>query len=180
MDAAQLSGLGQALALDHRLGVIEATLLLAQMPHRRFAQRLERAPAALAVGTATARPSGPNQRISRLAQCGRPWLSTRSTLAVPSASSRRAALAAFARRGSSSQSNSPSVRLRQRLKRLPPLVRSCRQSATANPKSPQPASNRLRAAGKPAKLALTAVMRKLLVLANALLKDNRTWTPKIA
>jgi hypothetical protein len=84
MDAAQLSGLGQALALDHRLGVIEATLLLAQMPHRRFAQRLERAPAALAVGTATARPSGPNQRISRLAQCGRPWLSTRSTLAVPS------------------------------------------------------------------------------------------------
>jgi hypothetical protein len=31
---------------------------------------------------------------------------------------------------------------------------------------------------KAAKLALTAVMRKLLGLANALLKDNRTWTPK--
>jgi transposase len=40
--------------------------------------------------------------------------------------------------------------------------------------------DRLRAAGKPAKLALTAIMRKLLLLANALLKDNRTWTPKIA
>jgi transposase len=40
--------------------------------------------------------------------------------------------------------------------------------------------DRLRAAGKPAKLALTAVMRKLLVLANALLKANRTWTPKTA
>ena len=39
---------------------------------------------------------------------------------------------------------------------------------------------RLRAAGKPAKLALTAVMRKLLVLANALLKANRAWTPKPA
>jgi transposase len=36
------------------------------------------------------------------------------------------------------------------------------------------------AAGKPAKLALTAVMRKLLVLANALLKARRTWTPKRA
>jgi transposase len=40
--------------------------------------------------------------------------------------------------------------------------------------------DRLRAAGKPAKLALPAVMRKLLVLANALLKANRTWTPKTA
>jgi transposase len=35
----------------------------------------------------------------------------------------------------------------------------------------------LRAAGKPAKLALVAVMRKLLILANALLRDNRTWSP---
>jgi transposase len=40
--------------------------------------------------------------------------------------------------------------------------------------------DRLRAAGKPAKLALTAVMRKLIVLANALLKANRTWTLKTA
>jgi transposase len=39
---------------------------------------------------------------------------------------------------------------------------------------------RLRAAGKPAKLALTALMRKPIVLANALLKANRTWTPKTA
>ena len=36
--------------------------------------------------------------------------------------------------------------------------------------------DRHRAAGKPAKLALTAVMRKLLLLANALVRDNRTWT----
>ena len=35
-------------------------------------------------------------------------------------------------------------------------------------------------AGKPAKVALTAVMRKLILLANALLKANRSWTPKPA
>lgn len=35
---------------------------------------------------------------------------------------------------------------------------------------------RLRAAGKPAKLALTAVARKLLVLLNAILRDQRPWT----
>ena len=35
---------------------------------------------------------------------------------------------------------------------------------------------RLRGAGKPPKVALTAVMRKLLVLANALVRDNRTWS----
>jgi transposase len=34
--------------------------------------------------------------------------------------------------------------------------------------------------GKPAKLALTAIMRKLVVLANALLKANRPWQPKAA
>ena len=36
----------------------------------------------------------------------------------------------------------------------------------------------LRARGKPAKVALTAVMRKLLVLANALLAQDRLWTPR--
>ena len=34
---------------------------------------------------------------------------------------------------------------------------------------------RLRAAGKPAKLALTAVARKLLVFLNAILRDQRPW-----
>jgi transposase len=36
---------------------------------------------------------------------------------------------------------------------------------------------RLRKAGKPPKVALTAVMRKLVVLANTLLTQNRLWTP---
>ena len=35
-------------------------------------------------------------------------------------------------------------------------------------------------AGKPSKVASTAVMRKLIILANALLKANRTWVPKQA
>jgi transposase len=38
----------------------------------------------------------------------------------------------------------------------------------------------LRAAGKPPKVALVAIMRKLVILANALLRDGRTWTPKLA
>jgi transposase len=36
--------------------------------------------------------------------------------------------------------------------------------------------NQLIAAGKPAKVALVAIMRKLIVLANALLRDGRTWS----
>lgn len=35
--------------------------------------------------------------------------------------------------------------------------------------------NRLRAAGKPAKVALIAVMHKLLIIANAILRDGRPW-----
>jgi len=35
-------------------------------------------------------------------------------------------------------------------------------------------------AGKPAKLAITAIMRKLLILANSLLRDGRVWAEKLA
>jgi transposase len=38
----------------------------------------------------------------------------------------------------------------------------------------------LDANGKPPKVAITAVMRKLLILGNALLREHRNWTPKIA
>lgn len=40
--------------------------------------------------------------------------------------------------------------------------------------------DQLVAAGKPKKVAITAVMRKLIVLANALLHARRKWTPKCA
>lgn len=37
---------------------------------------------------------------------------------------------------------------------------------------------RLKQNGKPPKIAITAIMRKLIILANALLRDNRKWSPK--
>lgn len=37
----------------------------------------------------------------------------------------------------------------------------------------------LRADGKPAKVAITAIMRKLVVLANALIRGDRKWAPSI-
>ena len=40
--------------------------------------------------------------------------------------------------------------------------------------------DKLRAVGKPPKLAITAIMRKLVILANALIKAQRTWAPKPA
>ena len=38
--------------------------------------------------------------------------------------------------------------------------------------------DRLRARGKPAKLDLVAVTRKLVILANVLVRDDRTWQPR--
>jgi transposase len=40
--------------------------------------------------------------------------------------------------------------------------------------------DRLRAAGKPPKVAITACMRKLLILLNAIVRDNTPWVPYIA
>ncbi|MGF1604796.1 MAG: IS110 family transposase, partial [Rhodothalassiaceae bacterium] len=34
--------------------------------------------------------------------------------------------------------------------------------------------------GKPPKVAITAIMRKLIVLANALIRNHRKWAPKTA
>jgi transposase len=39
---------------------------------------------------------------------------------------------------------------------------------------------RLRAAGKPGKVALTACMRKLLVILNAMVRSNTPWQPATA
>ena len=40
--------------------------------------------------------------------------------------------------------------------------------------------DRLRAAGKPPKVALTAAMRKLLTILNAMVRSGRAWDPKLA
>ncbi len=52
---------------------------------------------------------------------------------------------------------------------MPALV-ACRFNADLKAKY-----QALTAAGKPPKVAITAVMRKLLILANALLRDGRRW-----
>ena len=57
---------------------------------------------------------------------------------------------------------------------MPALV-ACRFNPDLKAKHSQ-----LREAGKPPKVAITAVMRKLIVLANALLRDNREWAHKAA
>ncbi len=57
---------------------------------------------------------------------------------------------------------------------MPALV-ACRFNPDLKAKYDQ-----LKAAGKAPKIAITAIMRKLVVLANALLKNNRKWTPKPA
>jgi transposase len=37
---------------------------------------------------------------------------------------------------------------------------------------------KVRAAGKPAKVAVVAIMRKLIKMANSLIKADHMWTPK--
>jgi len=44
----------------------------------------------------------------------------------------------------------------------------------------RPAYEKLRAAGKPAKVALTACMRRLLVMLNAMIRDGSAWNPQAA
>ncbi len=44
----------------------------------------------------------------------------------------------------------------------------------------RPFYERLRAAGKAAKVAQVAAARKLLTILNAMLRDNRRWSPAIA
>jgi transposase len=41
-------------------------------------------------------------------------------------------------------------------------------------------ADRLKQAGKPAKVVIVACMRKLLTIMNAMLKNNAPWNPKIA
>ena len=57
---------------------------------------------------------------------------------------------------------------------MPALV-----AARYNPDLRQRYQNMIKA-GKPAKVALTALMRKMIELANALVQQNRKWTPKTA
>jgi transposase len=56
------------------------------------------------------------------------------------------------------------------------LYMACLSAVRYNPPL-RAAYARLRAAGKPAKVALVAAMRKLVVILNAMVRDNRPWDP---
>ena len=77
-------------SLDHRLGVSEPLLLLAQMRHGRSGQGVERASATLAAESQQPVRAAPADDLATRAM-RQPRLSTRSTLVVPSASSVRLA-----------------------------------------------------------------------------------------
>ena len=51
-----------------------------------------------------------------------------------------------------------------------PAVVACRFNPDLKAKYDQ-----LISAGKPTKVAITAIMRRLIILANALIRDNRLW-----
>ena len=72
MDAAQFRGLRQALALDHRLGVSEPLLLLAQMRHGRSGQGVERASATLAAESQQPVPAAPADDLATRAMRAAP------------------------------------------------------------------------------------------------------------
>ena len=139
MDAAQLRGLRQALALDHRLGVSEPFLLLAQMRHRRSGQRVERAPAALAAEPQQPVRAAPADDLAAGAMG--------AALAVDPLNARRSKRVLrrlprrFRRTSSFFRSAAAPSAFVSACTASPVAPRSCPQSPTAKPKSPQPASN---------------------------------------
>ena len=79
-----------------------------------------------------------------------------------------------------SQGAGPSLIHSRRARRRPPGALHARLVAARFNPDMKAKYAHLIETGKPAKVALTAIMRKLVVLANALLKANRPWTPKTA
>ena len=57
---------------------------------------------------------------------------------------------------------------------MPALV-ACRHNPDLKRKYDQMVAN-----GKPKKVAIIAIMRKIIVLANSLIKQDRSWTPNLA
>src|ERR1700734_4492559 len=119
MDAAEFCGLRQAHALDHRLGVIEPALLLAQVRHGRFGQPIERASATLAAKPQQPLRAAPAEHLSAGAM--------RATLAFHPLNARRskrvlppAALAGLLRRTSPlGPDRARLLKRRDRLRALP-------------------------------------------------------------
>src|ERR1700734_24000 len=128
MNAAQLRGLGQALALDHRPGVIEPFLLLAQMRHRRLGQRIEGAPTALAAKPQKSVRAAPTDDLA-----SRAMRTALSRDALVTGRSQRVLLAATLAGPLRRTSPLRPARARPRASPKPP---------PAKPQNPQPSSNR--------------------------------------
>ena len=60
-----------------------------------------------------------------------------------------------------------------------PLFNAARVAIQHNPKI-KAFYERLRARGKPGKVAIVAAMRKLLTILNAMVRSGRTWQPSVA
>ena len=127
MNAAQLGGLRQAPAFDHRSGMIEPTLLLAQMRHGRFGQRVERASATLAAEPQQPVGAAPTDDLAagamRAASAFHPLMARHSKRILAGV-----ALSASLRRGfrqiSRCRARLRVIRLRQRLQGFRPLLRA--------------------------------------------------------
>ena len=125
VNAAEFGGLRQALALDHRSGVIEPFLFLAQMRHGRLGQGVERAPAALAAEPQKSMRASPADDLAARAMRAASALDALMAggskrilaMAAPSAILPRS-LRQISRPGARLRA----ARLRQRLQRLTPLV----------------------------------------------------------
>lgn len=171
-------------ALDNRLETTTLAFLRRELANRRrslarHVERLERRIAALiASDPATARraailrsipgvgPANVLAILGLLREIGR--VSGKQIAAL-------AGLAPFARDSGPSQGRRAIRGGRAELRRY--LYMAAVSACRCNPGLKRFYEN-LRASGKPAKLALTAVARKLIVLANTLVAENRLWTPQ--
>ena len=127
MNAAERRGLRQALALDHRSGVIEPAVLLAQMRHRRLGQRVERAPAALATEAQKAVRAAPaddfSARAMRTAMAFHTLMAGRSKRVLATVTLRRLAPLRL-RRNLRARTRLPAFRSLERLQGRPSLRRA--------------------------------------------------------
>ena len=130
MNAAEICGLRQASAFDHRLGVVDPEFPLAQARDRRFGQRVEGSPAALAAEPGEPVRPSPGDDLSPCAMRTTPTLhplmaacskQVRATAALRGPA--RSAVRGRIRLRPQPRASIRPVPFRQRLQGLPPLRR---------------------------------------------------------
>ena len=136
MNAAKLCGLRQASAFEHRPGVVEPALPLAQARHRRLGQRVEGSPAALAAKPGEPVRPSPGDDLSpcamRTSTAFHPLMAACSKRVRATAALRGPARRAVLRRirlRSWPHASPPPVPFRQRLQGFPTLRRGQSRNA---------------------------------------------------